>query len=65
MKKKLSIYKCFYELNSQLSIFGCNNLFFKTINIFKKQQFDNFCINFRLNKLTKKINLFLSIIIVD
>tara|TARA_B110000263_G_scaffold146796_1_gene127338 strand:- start:827 stop:1027 length:201 start_codon:yes stop_codon:yes gene_type:complete len=65
MKKKSSIDKYIYELNGQISMFGHDNLSFKTINMPKKQRFNNICINFKLKKLIKEINLFLPIIYID
>tara|TARA_B110000438_G_scaffold176835_1_gene168996 strand:+ start:103 stop:273 length:171 start_codon:yes stop_codon:yes gene_type:complete len=54
-----------YELNGQISMFGHDSLSFKTINMPKKQRFNNICINFKLKKLIKEINLFLPIIYID
>lgn len=65
MKKKSSIDKYIYELNGQISMFGHDNLSFKTINMPKKQRFNNICINFKLKKLINEINLFLPIIYID
>jgi hypothetical protein len=39
-------------------MFGRDNLLFKTINMPKKQIFDNLCKKFKLKKLTKRVNLF-------
>ena len=65
MKKNSSLNKYIYELNGQISMFGHDNLSFKTINMPKKQRFNNICINFKLKKLIKEINLFLPIIYID
>ena len=65
MKKKSSIDRYIYELNGQISMFGHDNLSFKTINMPKKQRFNNICINFKLKKLINEINLFLPIIYID
>ena len=54
-----------YELNGQISMFGHDSLSFKTINMSKKQRFNNICINFKLKKLIKEINLFLPIIYIN
>ena len=62
MKKKSTIDKYIYELNGQIPMFGRDSLVFKTVNMPKKQYFDNMCSNFKLKKLIKKKNLFLSII---
>ena len=65
MKKKYSLNKYIYELNGQISMFGHDNLSFKTINMPKKQKFDNLCNKFKLKQFNKRINLFLSIIYID
>ena len=65
MKKKSSLNKYIYELNGQISMFGRDNLFFKTINMPKKQRFDNICKNFKLKKTIKKFNILLSVIYID
>ena len=65
MKKNPSIDKYVYEANGQTTMFGHDNLAFKTVNMPKKQHFDNICINFKLKKLTKGVNLFLSIIHIN
>ena len=51
MKKKFLKDKYFYELSGQIPIFGFDNLTFKTINIPKKQNFDNICSKFKLKKI--------------
>ena len=64
IRRKSSIYKKIYELNGQTTMFGYDNLKFKTINLPKKQKFKNLCTKFNLKKFNKKklINLpFLSI----
>ena len=64
MKKKSPINKYYYELKGQIPMFGYDNLAFKTINMPKKQQFNNLCSKFKLKKFTKRINFFLRIIIL-
>mgnify|MGYP006132884759 CR=1 FL=1 len=64
MKNKSSRDKYFYELSGQVSMFGRDNLAFKSINMPKKQHFDNICKNFKLKKLTKRVSLFLEIICI-
>ena len=61
IRRKSSIYKKIYELNGQTSMFGYDNLQFKTINLPKKQKFKDLCSKFNLKKIHKtksiKINL--------
>ena len=65
MKRKLSIDKCLYESKGQIPMFGRDNLAFKCINMPNKQHFDNICKNFKLKKLTKRVNLFLEIVYIN
>jgi hypothetical protein len=65
VKKISSKCKYIYELNGQVPMFGRDNLVFKTINMPKRQNFDNICKDFKLKKLTYKANLSLSIINID
>ena len=62
---KDSILKQYYEANGQQEMFGRDNLAFKCINMPKKQHFDNICKNFKLKKLTKRVNLFLEIVYIN
>ena len=64
MKKKFSKDNFIYDENGQTLMFGHDNLEFKTINMPKKQNFDNICRNFKLKKFTKKNSLFLSVIYI-
>tara|TARA_B100000965_G_C19122747_1_gene553999 strand:+ start:304 stop:504 length:201 start_codon:yes stop_codon:yes gene_type:complete len=50
MNKKKSTKKYIYEINGQMSMFGHDNLEFKTINMPKKQKFKNLCIKFNIKK---------------
>ena len=61
IKRKSSINKIFYENNGQKSFFGRDNLFFKTVNMPKKQRFDNISKDFQLKKIIQNISLSLSI----
>ena len=65
MRRKSSIDKYFYELKGQIPMFGRDNLVFKSVNMPKKQHFDNICKNFKLKKLIKKNNLFLEIFYIN
>ena len=63
MKKKNSIKKYIYEVNGQISMFGRDNLTFKTVNMSKKQKFQNICRNFNLKKPIK--NFFLPLTVFE
>ena len=58
-KTKKSINITYSENNGQQSFFGHDNIFFKTINMSKKQHFKNICCNFKLKQTYKKRKLFL------
>ena len=45
--------------------FGRDNLFFKTVNLPKKQRFDNTCKDFKLKKIINNILLPLSILKIN
>ena len=53
IRRKSSIYKKLYELNGQASMFGHDNIHFKTVNLPKTQKFKDLCPNFNL-KIIKK-----------
>ena len=53
IRRKSSIYKKLYELNGQASLFGHDNLPFKTVNLPKTQKFRNLCPKFHLKKFIK------------
>ena len=59
IRRKSSIDKKNYELSGQLTLFGKDNLDFKTVNLTKGQKFVNLCKVFKLKKITlqKKILL--------
>ena len=65
IRTKSSVYKKFYELNGQTTMFGHDNLKFKTVNLPKTQKFKNICPKFNLKRIysVKSISLpFISII---
>ena len=59
IKRKSSIYKKLYEINGQQSMFGYDNIDFKTVNLPKKQKYLNLCSTFGLKKihLSRSINI--------
>ncbi len=59
IRRKSSIFKKFYEINGQKSMFGYDNLHFKTVNLPKKQKYKKICSKFGLKKFhnTKTIKI--------
>ena len=49
----MNLLKKLYELNGQESMFGYDNIHFKTINLPKKQKYINLCGKFGIKKLHK------------
>ena len=62
IRRKYSLNKIYYEINGQESMFGRDNLSFKTVNLPKKQIFKNLCKKFKIKKFEKKIKVNLSIL---
>ena len=60
-----SLDKINYEISGQLSLFGRDNLSFKTVNLPKAQRYDNLCNKFRLKKLVSNLYLSLPAIIIN
>ena len=60
-----SLDKINFEISGQLSLFGRDNLSFKTVNLPKAQRYDNLCNKFRLKKLVSNLHLSLSAIIIN
>ena len=65
IKNKTSVKIINYENNGQLKFFGKDNLSFKTVNLSKKQRFDNICNIFKLKKIVKKTKVRLTFLIVN
>ena len=59
-RHKLSIDKKNYELSGQLSLFGRDNLDFKTVNLPNRIKFVNLCRVFKLIKIILQKKIFLS-----
>ena len=53
IRRQSSLDKINYEILGQLSLFGRDNLSFKTVNLPKTQRYDNLCNKFRLKKIIK------------
>ena len=45
IRRKSSIYKKLYEINGQKTMFGYDNINFKTVNLPKKQKYKNLCVS--------------------
>ena len=60
IRRKSSIDKKNYEISGQLSLFGRDNLDFKTVNLTKGQKFVNLCRVFKLKKIILQKKIFLS-----
>ena len=65
IRRKSSIYKKLYEMNGQTSMFGYDNLKFKTINLPKTQRFKNLCPKFNLKKIINKKSLEIPFVIIN
>ena len=58
--RKSSINKKNYEFSGQLTLFGRDNLDFKTVNLAKGQKLVNLCKVFKLKKITLQKKMLLS-----
>ena len=65
IRRKSSIYKKFYEINGQQTMFGYDNLKFKTVNLPKTQKFKNLCPKFNLKQINCNKLLDLPFIIIN
>ncbi len=64
IRRKSSIYKKLYELNGQTSMFGYDNIYFKTVNLPKKQKYKNLCRKFGLKKINKT-SMFIPFVLIN
>ena len=65
IKRKSTILKKLYEINGQKSMFGYDNIHFKTINLPKKQRYKNLCSEFGLKKFNKMKSVYLNTLTVN
>ena len=65
IKRKSSFFKRLYEINGQKSMFGYDNIHFKTISLPNKQKYKNLCSKFGLKKFNKKSSITLNAIIIN
>jgi len=62
IKRKSSIDKQYYESIGQGTLFGHDNLYFKTVNLPKKQRLTNLCKKFSVKIITQTNPVFLKVI---
>ena len=65
IRRKSSVYKKLYEINGQKTMFGYDNLHFKTVNLPKKQRYVNLCYKFGLKKFNKMQPLYLNTLFIN
>jgi len=65
IKRKSTILKKLYEINGQKSMFGYDNIHFKTVNLPNKQRYRNLCNKFGLKKINKIKSIYLCTLIVN
>ena len=65
IRRKSSIYKKLYELNGQTSMFGHDNLVFKTVNLPKTQRFIDLCPKFNLKKINKNKSIKIPLVTIN
>ena len=65
IRRKSSFFKRLYEINGQKSMFGYDNIHFKTINLPNKQKYKNLCSKFGLKKFNNKSSINLNVLIIN
>ena len=65
IRSKSSINKKIYEINGQKTMFGYDNINFKTVNLPKKQKYKNLCSKFGLKKFNKIKAMYLNTLIIN
>ena len=65
IRRQSSIYKKLYEINGQKSMFGYDNINFKTVNLPKRQKYKNLCSKFGLKKFNKMKTIYLNKLIIN
>ena len=65
IRRKSSIYKKLFELNGQISMFGHDNIHFRTVNLSKTQKFKDLCPKFNLKKFNKNKSIKIPIISIN
>ena len=64
IRRQSSLDKINYEAKGQQQMFGRDNIFFKSINLPKPQNFYQLCNNFKLKKIICSSKLSLEVIII-
>lgn len=62
IRRQSSIDKKNYESNGQGVLFGHDNLYFKTVNLPKRQRLINICKKFRVKIITQSNKVFLRVV---
>ena len=65
IRRKSSIQKKFFESIGQGSLFGYDNVHFKTVNLPQKQKLINLCKKFSVKLIINKNQIFLNIIKIN
>ena len=65
IRRKSSIQKKIFESMGQGSLFGNDNIHFKTVNLPKKQKLINLCKKFRVKLIVNKNNILLNFIKIN
>ena len=65
IRRKSSIQRKFFESIGQGSLFGHDNIHFKTVNLPKKQKLINICKKFSVKLIVSKNKFFLNLIEIN
>ena len=65
IRRKSSIYKKLYEINGQKTMFGYDNINFKTVNLPKRQKYKGLCSKFGLKKFNKIKKIYLNTLVIN
>ena len=65
IRRKSSIQKKFFESMGQGSLFGHDNIHFKTVNLPQKQKFINLCKKFNVKLIVNKNKIFFNFIKIN
>ena len=65
IRSKSSINKKIYEINGQKTMFGYDNINFKTVNLPNRQKYKGLCSKFGLKKFNKMKTIYLNKLIIN
>ncbi len=65
IRRKSSIHKNYFERMGQGSLFGHDNVHFKTVNLPQKQKLINLCKKFSVKLIVNKNQIFLNLIKIN